>query len=91
MAISTRSHVREGQLTRKVEEQTARIPSLGYLGFAFGSIAVSASLAFFFKKRDWANFIGLWAPSILLLGLYNKVVKVEHEQQELLERKGLAA
>lgn len=72
-------NVSEGKLTRTIEEQTAKIPSLGYLSLALGSMAVSASLAFLFHKKEWANFVGLWAPSLLIIGLYNKLVKMEHE------------
>ncbi len=79
MALSAQQNVREGDLTRGIEEQTAKVPSVGYLGVAVASMAVSAMLAFVFKKRDLANFVGLWAPSLLIIGLYNKVVKIEHE------------
>lgn len=79
MAFASQQPVKEDELTRSVENQTAKIPSIGYLGLAVGSMAVSAVFAFVLKKRDLANFIGLWAPSILIMGLYNKVVKIEHE------------
>lgn len=79
MAFATQEPVREGDTTRMVEDQTAKVPSLGYLGFAVGSMVVSASLAFIFRKRELANFVGLWAPSILIMGVYNKLVKIEHE------------
>ena len=81
MAIENTT-ISEGKMTRKVEGQTAKVPSLGYLGLAVASMAISASLAFVFRKRELANFVGLWAPSILIIGLYNKVVKQEHEQLE---------
>ncbi|MCM2322132.1 MAG: hypothetical protein NDJ90_02610 [Oligoflexia bacterium] len=67
----------EGRLTEKIEQQTAKIPSLGYLGLAVGSMAASALLAVFSNKKEYANFVGLWAPSFLLLGIYNKLVKIE--------------
>lgn len=73
------TELNEGRSTKLIEEQTAKVPSLGYLGLAVGSMAVSAIFAFGLRKRDLANFIGLWAPSILVIGLYNKVVKIEHE------------
>jgi hypothetical protein len=42
---------------------------------AFGSIA--ASLAFKFSRKDHASlFVGQWAPTFLILGLYNKLVKL---------------
>ncbi len=28
------------------------------------------------KTKDVSNFIGQWAPTLLILGLYNKIVKV---------------
>jgi len=75
--------IHEGALTRKIEEQTGKVPSLGYLGLAFGSMAVSALLAFGARRKEFANFVGLWAPSILIMGVYNKLVKLEHEMNGL--------
>jgi len=67
----------EGNLTKMVEKQTAKIPSMVFLGLAAGSIALSAGLAMNRKRQGWANFVGLWVPSLLLLGVYNKIVKTE--------------
>ncbi len=67
----------EGALTKRVEEQTAKIPSLGYLGLAVGSMILSAGLITFAKKKEFGNFVGLWAPSFMLMGIYNKLVKLE--------------
>lgn len=71
--------VHEGKMTRKIEQQTAKIPSIGFLGLAVGSMVASAALAFFAQKKELANFVGLWAPSLLLIGIYNKLVKMENE------------
>lgn len=68
----------EGKLTTKIEERTGRVPSGVYLGLAIGSMAASAGFMLAGKKQV-ANFIGQWVPSILVIGLYNKVVKLEHE------------
>jgi hypothetical protein len=27
-------------------------------------------------KKEQSNFVGQWAPTLLILGLYNKIVKV---------------
>ena len=67
----------EGELTKKVEKVTAQIPSIAYLGLAAGSLAFSATLALMRERKGWANFVGLWVPSFLLLGIYNKIVKTE--------------
>ena len=67
----------EGTLTKKVEKVTAQIPSITYLGLAAGAMVFSMALAISREKKGWANFVGLWVPSFLLLGIYNKIVKTE--------------
>jgi hypothetical protein len=65
---------REDTVTKTIESGTATIPSIAFLGLALGSMALS--LAFMAAgRRDTANFIGQWAPTILIMGLYNKLVK----------------
>ncbi|MGZ3743647.1 MAG: hypothetical protein ACXVBQ_07285 [Pseudobdellovibrionaceae bacterium] len=76
-SISKEQEQREGGFTKALEKQTAKIPSGVYLGLAVGSILLSAGLAMSEKRKNWANFVGLWVPSILLLGVYNKIVKIE--------------
>jgi len=66
---------KEGPIARAIETQTAKIPSDVFLWAAFGSIA--ASLGFKVTgKANAALFVGMWAPTFLILGLYNKLVKV---------------
>jgi hypothetical protein len=66
-----------------IETQTQKIPNLVFMGLAGVSIAGSIFAAFRAgKKTDFANFIGHWAPTFLMLGLYNKIVKVESELLE---------
>ena len=72
-------NIHEDRVTRAIENQTAKIPSVGYLTLAFGAMGASFITALFFNKKPLANFIGLWVPSILIMGLYNKVVKIESE------------
>lgn len=71
----------EGRITRQLERQTARIPSGSYLSMAIGSMLISAGLATFARKKEFANFVGLWAPSFLLIGIYNKLVKLEEQSR----------
>ena len=66
---------REGKVARSIEQQTARLPSDVFLWTAVGSMAASLSLQIM-GKGDKANFIGQWAPSLLILGLFNKMVKL---------------
>ncbi len=62
-----------------VEGQTKKIPNLVFLGLAGASLVGSAFLTFGRKQETWGNFVGLWVPTIMLLGIYNKVVKLEDE------------
>ena len=68
----------EGKVTTKIEERTAKVPSGAYLGLAIGSMVLSAGFMLAGKKQI-ANFVGQWVPSLLVIGLYNKMVKIEHE------------
>lgn len=81
----------EGRTTEAVESKTAKVPSLVYLGLAVGSMAASAALMFT-GRRQLANFVGQWAPSILVIGLYNKLAKeLALPQREGAARIGRAA
>ncbi len=64
----------EDRVTSKVEEQTSKAPSLLFLGVAVSAMAASAALVLTGRKQ-LGNFIGQWAPSILIMGVYNKVAK----------------
>jgi hypothetical protein len=66
----------EGPVATAIEEQTAKLPSDLFLWAALGSMAVSATLQIMGKQKV-SLFVGQWAPSFLLLGLYNKLVKLE--------------
>ena len=69
-------HIKEGKLAKTIEGQTAKIPSDVFLWSAVGSMGASLILKLF-KKNKTALFVGQWAPTFLILGLYNKIVKVE--------------
>ena len=73
---------KEGEVASAIEEQTAKLPSDIFLWAALGSMAVSLTLQLTGSKHR-SLFIGQWAPSFLLLGLYNKLVKLEgHDKTE---------
>ncbi len=66
---------REDQVTASIEKVTSKVPSSIFLAASFASIV--ASLSFKVAKRDHeALFVGQWAAPFLLLGLYNKLVKI---------------
>ncbi|HEY2797482.1 MAG TPA: hypothetical protein VGK26_06300 [Thermoanaerobaculia bacterium] len=69
---------REGPIARTIESQTAKLPSDVWLWASLGSMAVSLVLQLSDSRKTKAvsNFVGQWAPTLLILGLYNKLVKV---------------
>ena len=67
---------KEGKVAKAIEEQTAKIPSDVFLWAALGSMAISLGLQIA-GTRHRSLFIGQWAAPFLLLGLYNKIVKLE--------------
>jgi hypothetical protein len=72
-AIRSASH-REGGLAKPIEDMTAKIPSDTFLWLAWGSVLISL-VTWLSGRRTTAAFIGLWAPTLLIHGLYNKLVK----------------
>ncbi len=74
-AVAPHQH-EEGQVTKAIEHYTSQVPSGTYLSLAVGSLGLSLALRLLGQKHA-ANFVGQWVPTILILGLYNKVVKVE--------------
>jgi hypothetical protein len=65
----------EGTVARAIEQQTAKLPSDTFLWAAGGAIATSLTLKMMGRHHD-ALFVGQWAPTFLILGLYNKLVKL---------------
>jgi hypothetical protein len=74
----------EGPIARTLEEQTAKLPSDLFLWAAVGSIIVALVLKATDRHHD-SNFVGHWAPTFLLLGIYNKLVK-QHGSDRLEKR-----
>ena len=65
----------EGVVARSIEHYTAQAPSDWFLWAAGASIVTSLTLRLSGNRHD-ALFVGQWAPTFLILGLYNKIVKV---------------
>jgi hypothetical protein len=74
MSSVSKSEHTEGSVAKSIEQQTAKLPSDLFLWAAIGSIATSATLHLTGKKNG-SVFVGQWAPTLLILGLYNKLVK----------------
>lgn len=65
----------EGTIAKTIENETAKLPSDVFL-WAAGA-AVTGALTLKMMHKDFgALFVGQWAAPFLILGLYNKVVKV---------------
>jgi len=75
MGQSSRQDHQEGTVARTIEQQTAKIPSDWFLWAAGRSIMGSLLLQCSGRKEE-SLFVGQWAPTFLILGLYNKLVKV---------------
>lgn len=72
---------KEGPVAAAIEDYTARIPSDIFLWAALGSMVVSATFKILDREKD-ALFVGQWAPSFLMLGLYNKFVKMQGYEKD---------
>jgi hypothetical protein len=64
----------EGAVAKTIEQQTAKLPSDTFLWLAVGAMATSATLQVM-GNRHVSLFVGQWAPTFLIFGLYNKLVK----------------
>jgi hypothetical protein len=73
--FGTRPEHAEGKVARTIEQQTAKLPSDLFLWTAVGIMGTSLFLQLT-DRQEAGNFIGQWAPTILIFGLYNKLVKV---------------
>lgn len=80
MSVLQQDHS-EGKVAKTIENQTAKLPSDTFLWAALGSMAISAGLKIAGRNQT-ALFVGQWAAPFLLLGLYNKIVKVEGSDKQ---------
>jgi hypothetical protein len=81
-SVLTNTGHKEGKVAKAIEQQTAKLPSDVFLWAAIGAMVTSLTLKVF-KQNHLALFIGQWAAPFLLLGTYNKIVKVEgHDKQD---------
>lgn len=71
----------EGRMAKTIETRTAQLPSDTFLWAAGGSILGSMVLQAI-GRREMSLFVGQWAPTFLVLGLYNKLVKIGGSDRE---------
>jgi hypothetical protein len=65
----------EGQMTRLIEQQAAKLPSDIFLFTALGAMGISILLELAGRSQA-SRFVGMWPPAILTMGMYNKLVKI---------------
>jgi hypothetical protein len=69
-----RAEHREDTVTRLIEQQTAKIPSNYFLMLALASMGASLVFELLGDEKK-SRFVGMWPAPVLLLGIYNKIVK----------------
>jgi hypothetical protein len=75
MITKMRGEDREGPVGKIFEKQASNIPSDVFMWAAGASIVASLALKMA-KRNHEALFVGQWAPTFLVLGLFNKLLKV---------------
>ncbi|MBA2613379.1 MAG: hypothetical protein H0W73_15005 [Bacteroidetes bacterium] len=70
------SETKEDMITKAIEKQTIKLPSDTFLFAAMGAAAVSLAFKCMGNDKN-ASFVGQWVAPILLMGVYNKLVKQE--------------
>lgn len=80
---NTNPQHKEGSLAKAIEEQTGKIPSDMFLWTSLSAMGISLLFQAFGKKHT-SLFIGQWAAPFLILGLYNKMVKLHgHDNPDI--------
>jgi len=64
----------EGRLTRMIEQQSAKLPSVVFLAGSMAALAASLSFELG-QRRNLARFVGMWVGPLLSMGIYVKLVK----------------
>lgn len=70
--------VSASRASHAVEDQTARVPSDTFLVAAIASVGAALFCELTGRKQT-ANFIGMWAPTLIAFGLYNKIARAQRE------------
>lgn len=70
----------EGKVARAIEYQTAKLPSDVFL-WAAGAAILGSWILNSAGKEHASLFVGQWVAPTLILGLYNKLVKVAGSDQ----------
>jgi hypothetical protein len=77
----TESKKRAAWLGAGIEHEITQVPAETFLWGAFCSIGLSLTLRVF-KQKHGALFVGQWAPTLLLLGVYSKLAQLHSRALE---------
>ncbi|MBI3948603.1 MAG: hypothetical protein HY321_22005 [Armatimonadetes bacterium] len=66
------------KLVEQPMQKLENLSSTAYFAGMLGSIITSLVL-FLVGKRQWSLFVGLWAPTILNMGMFNKLLRPSQE------------
>lgn len=66
----------EGPVAKAIEQQTSKVPSDVFLWAALGFLGVSAIRSVRSRGDSGASFLSSLGPTLLMLGMYNKIVKL---------------
>jgi hypothetical protein len=80
----------EGPVAKAIEHQTSKIPSDVFLWAALGFLGVSAVRSIRSRRDSGESFLSTLGPTLLMLGVYNKIVKL-HGSDRFDEERPLAA
>lgn len=70
---------RTERVTGEYFEAMEQVPSRTYYWMALGAMGLSA-LFFLFGRRNWALFLGQWAPVLLLFPMFYKLLHPSKEE-----------
>jgi len=73
------SATKEDVITKSIEKQTVKLPSGTFLFAAMAAAAVSLAFKVTGNGKN-STFVGQWVAPILILGVYNKLVKQEESK-----------
>ncbi|NDD91878.1 hypothetical protein EBZ37_07310 [bacterium] len=72
---------RASRVSRQIAEGAQKLPAGSFVAAAGISALASLVLATSSRQKSWASFVGLWAPSLLLMGIYAKLLRIEKKSQ----------
>lgn len=72
----------DAKVAKVAEIKSKEVPTSIFITLAGAAIALSLGLAMSKKKKSWAIFVGQWAPTILLFGIYDKIVKTNDNSKD---------